>query len=406
MPTNRDGTFTGDGGFGGGGYSGGETPLGSGVTGSAGYSDDGTKVWNPTGGPDGKGAYETPNGTNTATSVAGDGRNPDRTGAGGWSNGTGGTNGLGNGDATTTGKAGTFGNGVTVQGAGDWGGYGGTYVQGPNGEIVYDAGQSGRAEAVNRARNLGELAANRAAPQIDYTAANGFAGMGQQDRGTQVDAMGLAQQTANGTNLQSMQLGQQMLDQGVQAQQAAAASSRGGALAQAAARSQQVNGQGSFVAQGNTQLQAQRANEMAAGRDAYMGQASALRASDAQGQNLQQQQALAQQQQELQQRQQNQQTQMAYETQGQNVNNAAADAALSRDEIAHGYDATQTARQTQMANRQAQTVAAGVNCGRRARGEGEATLSSAEARRRSRSRHTATTRTRTATQVSLKATNA
>jgi hypothetical protein len=225
-------------------------------------------------------------------------------------------------------------------------------------------GSRAAAEAVDHARNLGYAASQRdRAHKNDYTAANGFAGMGAQDRGTQVDAMGLAQQTANGTNLQSMQLGQQMLDQGVQAQQAAAASSRGGALAQAAARSQQANGQGSFVAQGNTQLQAQRANEMAAGRDAYMGQASALRASDAQGQSLQQQQALAQQQQELQQRQQNQQTQMAYETQGQNVNNAAADAALSRDEIAHGYDATQTARQTQMANRQAQTVAAGVNAG-------------------------------------------
>ncbi len=261
-----------------------------------------------------------------------------------------------NGD-TTLGKVRPMG------GAGAWGGYTGTVVSDGKGGTRYDANLSGRGEAVGRARGLAEAAANRDAYQLDYTDADSMAGLGRQDRAAQVDAMGLARDTALGNNLQSQALGQQMIGQSVAAQQSAAGGARGGGLAQAMANRQQAGGQAQFVGNAQTTLDAQRAAEMAAGRDAYMQQATGIRAGDAQAQGLNQHQAIAQMGQELSQRGLNQTGQMGYEAQGQAINKAAADASLRVNELNHNIDSASSLRAQKQADRELQTGAAGAAAG-------------------------------------------
>ena len=316
------------------------------------------ETWNPTGGPNGTGAYEKPfdDGSYKPPPVR-------PTGTGGWSNGTGdqlnGSSDDPNDPNRTLGKAYSF-DGHNRGGTGAWGGYAGTFVDDGHGGTRYDAGLNGRQEAVDRARGLADAASKQSAYQIDYGQADKFAGLGQDSRGYEQGALELARQTARGENLQSQALGQGMLQQGLQAQQAGAASTRGGSLAAAAAMRQQASGAGSFMAQGQTQLDAQRAAEMATGRDMYQQQAGQMRAGDAQAQGLNQQQGISQMQQELGQRQLNQAGQLGYESQGQNVNNAANDAALKSAEMAQGIDSAASLRAQRQADRDVQTGAAVV----------------------------------------------
>ena len=101
---------------------------------------------------------------------------------------------------------------------------------------------------------------------------------------------------------------------------------------------QQQAGAGAFMAQGNTQLEAQRAAEMAQGRDLYQQQAGQIRSGDATAQGLNQQQAIQQMQNELQQRSLNQRGQMGYDELGQDVNIIAANAALGQHEQNAGIE--------------------------------------------------------------------
>ena len=268
---------------------------------------------------------------------------PAPAGDGGWSNTSNknyGHNGYSadgsrNGDQQHGGGAATTGKAFS---GGSYGGYNGSYVDDGRGGVKFDPTHNGRTDAVDHLEGLAGAAAAQQAYQNDYSRADQFAGLGQQSRGYEADAMGLAGQTARGENLQSMKLGQGMLQQGVQAQQAGAASTRGGSLAQAAAMRQQAAGQGAFMAQGNTQLEAQRAAEMANGRDMFQQQAGQIRAGDAQAQGLDQSQAINQMQNELQQRSLGQRGQMGYDSMGQDVNIIAANAALGSHEQDAGID--------------------------------------------------------------------
>ena len=229
----------------------------------------------------------------------------------------------------TTGKVGS---------PGAYGGYTGRMVDDGNGGVKFDGTHSGRQDAVDRLSGLAGAAAAQQAYQNDYSQADKFAGLGQNARGYEQSALGLAGETARGNNLQSMALGQGMLQQGLQAQQAGAASTRGGSLAAAAAMRQQASGAGAFMAQGQTQLDAQRAAEMATGRDMYQQQVGAMRAGDAQAQGLDQSQAIQQMQNELQQRQLGQKGSMGYDSLGQDVNIGANNAALGQHEQNAGIE--------------------------------------------------------------------
>lgn len=244
---------------------------------------------------------------------------------------------------------------------GSWGGYSGTMVYGPDGQLHYDGSLSGRQADVDRMRGLGEAAANRAAYQNDYTQANQDALMGAEMRQQQGQAIGYARDAAMGVNSQSQALGRNMLQQGAQTQQAAALSARGGGLAQMAAMRQQQGGQAAYMQQGNTALQAQLADEMAAGRAQYQQAATQQRGQDATAQGLNQAQAVNQMGNELGQRELNQQGQMGYEGMAQNVNKMAQDAALRARETQVGMDAAAGARASRQADRDLQTVGAAAS---------------------------------------------
>lgn len=224
-----------------------------------------------------------------------------------------------------------------------WGGYGATLEYDENGNLVANMGANGRQADVDRYRGMAEAAANRGAYQNNYAAANVLSDAGARARGYQGDAMGLYRDAAMGINSQSQRLGNQMMMQGAQAQQAAALSTRGGSLAQAAALRAQQGGEAAYMQQGRNQLDALLAQEMAAGRSGYMDAATQQRSGDYTSQGMNQQQAIAQMQNELQQRQRNQAAQMGYEGMAQAVNKAALEGGIQNSQIDAGIYTNQKA---------------------------------------------------------------
>lgn len=244
-----------------------------------------------------------------------------------------------------------------------WGGYAGTVVQNPDGTTTFDGSKNGTTADINRFQGLGAAAANRQAYQIDYGQANQDAAMAGDARNGQQAAFNLAASAANGDPTVARNLGWSMLSQGAQTQQAAAASTRGGALAQAAAMRQQQAGQGAYMQQGYNSMAALRADEMAAGRSSMAQAAGAMRAGDATAQGLHGAQAIGQMNQEIGQRGLNQAGQMGYEGMAQNVDKSSQDAALKNHEMDAGIDAAASIRATNSANRDQQQNAALIAAG-------------------------------------------
>jgi hypothetical protein len=168
-------------------------------------------------------------------------------------------------------------------------------------QAVEDArATTGQAQDVNRYRGMADAAYGRGAPSLLYgnaygylDSANGYLdesaasrGMGVADRGSQLSALALQRQAAEGSApSQAQLLGRNMLDQSLQAQLAGAASARGGGMAQAAAMRQAAQGAAAFQQQGTNNLAAMRAQEMATARDAYMNGATNIRGQDYIGAN-------------------------------------------------------------------------------------------------------------------------
>jgi hypothetical protein len=248
-------------------------------------------------------------------------------------------------------------NGKSTSG-GAWGGYMGTNVRNPDGTISLDTSLNGTTADVNRMQGLATVAAHNQAFQNDNTQTNTDLSLGSDDRRSQAGAASLARGMAQNGNAQTNALGQNMLQQGLQSQQALAASTRGGSLAQAAAMHGAQNGAGAFMQQGNAALAAQRANDMATGRNMYMDQTTAMRAGDATAQGINQNKAISQMNNELGQRQLNQAGQVGYEQMGQNVDNASQNAALSLHEQDVGIDATASLRAQKQADRDQQSLGA------------------------------------------------
>ena len=221
---------------------------------------------------------------------------------------------------------------------GAWGGYNGRYVDDGNGGTKFDGTHSGRQDAVDHLQGLAGAAMNQQAYKNDYSQADRFAGAGQQDRGFQTDAMDIARRTAFGTFSPATDLGRKTLVSGVDAQKALAASTRGGSLAQASAMRQQAEAQGAFVQQGNNDIDAAHANEMAAARKQYFDNATGLRASDATAQGLNQSQTMSQMDNELKNRQRQDRGQQGYDDLAQDTNIGAANASLGQHEQNAGVE--------------------------------------------------------------------
>lgn len=189
-----------------------------------GLGDNG-EVWNPSGGPNGTGAWETP--------------------------------------PATSERSQTF-----VPGA--WGGRGNDMMT--DGTLV--EGTSGAARDVYRYQRMGQVPVHQTGAGIATHDSN-------EARGIQMGALGLLGQTMNGSVPSAAErLGtQQGIDAG-RAQSSMGQSVRGGAMARAAAMRQGVQNSASIEAQQRQANAATRAGEMAGARGAYFGAASGMRDTD------------------------------------------------------------------------------------------------------------------------------
>jgi hypothetical protein len=189
---------------------------------------DAGQVWNPTGGPNGTGAWEKPGAAPAAAA-------PRR--------------------QFTPGAWGGQGNDLHTDGT----------------EV---AGTSGAARDSNRYREMGQKPLYGTGPQIDRSQSN-------ESRGISMGALGLLGQTAAGTQPSAAErLGTQMGQRAQNAQHSLGASVRGGAMARAAAGRNATMNAASIDAQTRQSNAATRAGEMAAGRDAYMAGATGQRGQD------------------------------------------------------------------------------------------------------------------------------
>jgi hypothetical protein len=203
---------------------------------------------------------------------------------------------------------------------------------GPDGKYIYSEGSVAR--ETQRYQSMGEAAAQRGAYQNDYAAANADRNRAIQARNQQVSALGLMQSAATGGQPSQAQiLGRSMIDQSLQSQMAAAASSRGGSLAQAAAMRQAQTGADAFRQQGMNQLSALRAQEMAQARGDYFGAATGMRGQDYGAASQATQMAALQAQNEMAQRQLNQQGQQWHEGRRYDVLAGDQQAALQQQAI-------------------------------------------------------------------------
>lgn len=264
-------------------------------------------------------------------------------------------------DTTTLGKVRPFEG--TGMGGGAWGGYVGEMVDDGQGGAYFDPTRSGRQRHVNQVRGLGQMAAERQAYQLDYSGADREAARAAKGQWYQHDAEMAMRNKAMGGPSASQDLMSSMYRQGVAAQQSAALSTRGGALAQAAAMQQQQAGQGAYLQQTRAQMGALRADEMTAGRNEMASALARERAMNQQSQGLAQSQAERQADAEAWQRQQNQAGQMGYEQMGQDINIGASRGALSSHEIQAGIDGAASARNQRNKDRDLGRIGAGIQAG-------------------------------------------
>lgn len=232
-----------------------------------------------------------------------------------------------------------------------WGGYSGTNVLNPDGTVRYDSTLNGQAADVNRLRGLADKAGGAPTYQLNYGNANAANQNATNVRAHQDEAIGIARGYATGGMTPAQALAKKTLAQGGQMQQAAALSTRGGPLAQAAALRAQRSRAAAYNQRGNNAISALRADEMEQGRNSMAGLLDAQRQGDATSQYNNANQAIQQGQIESQQRDLSQQGQLGYESMAGAVQKAGADATISQQETAQGLDAAASARAQRNADR-------------------------------------------------------
>lgn len=141
---------------------------------------------------------------------------------------------------------------------------------------VWHGGYNSAETASDRFQNMGDVTGARSTPGVQLQT-----GQADAARGEQSDALGLQKQAAMGNAPSRAEiLGKAMTEQSLTAQQSAAASSRGGPLAQAAAQRNAAQQAAGFQQNATTNAMAQRADEMANARGAYFAGASGQRGQD------------------------------------------------------------------------------------------------------------------------------
>ncbi len=208
-------------------------------------------------------------------------------------------------------------------------------------------GTSGAGLDVDRYRRMGSNIGSAPTYQGNY---DGYrqnlaaASMARQQQGA---ALGLHAAAARGQTPSAAEIaGRSAIEQSLAAQMAGAQSARGGSLAQAAAMRNAAQGAGAFQQRATQGIAAERANEMAQARQAYMQGASGIRAGDYQAAGME----LGKTGQELQseqfQRHLNAQQQQFYEQRAWDTRKQEQDAALQSQQI--GNQAWYQGRQAKM----------------------------------------------------------
>lgn len=265
-----------------------------------------------------------------------------------------------NGDDVTLGRV-RGGDGGVGYGGGAWGGYVGEMRDDGRGGAFFDPSRSGRAVHVGQVRGLGQAAAEREAYRINYDEANRYSALSNESLNNQTLAQNNMFAVANGGPTAAQGLLARTQEQGLAAQRAAAYSTRGGALAQAAARQSQLSGEGAYHQQALAQQEALRADEMASARGELGGLLHQKRQQNQALQGMYQSQVERQADMENWQRAQNQSAQMGYEQMGQDINLAASRGALSAHEMQVGIDGAASARNQRNKDREARQIGAAVS---------------------------------------------
>lgn len=177
---------------------------------------------------------------------------------------------FGQGSTAATSTAANWNNGATAKRDVLWG-------DAP-GDAAYDVG---------RYQSFGAQMYDRPAYQQNYGSYDANAGRSLESRGQQGDALGLQRAAALGQAPSRAELlGRNMIDESLNAQMSAAASTRGGPAAQAAAARAAQSGAAAQRQRGMNDLSAMRADEMARARGDYMSGATAMRGGDMQAQGI------------------------------------------------------------------------------------------------------------------------
>lgn len=223
-----------------------------------------------------------------------------------------------------------------------------------------DPGDTFAQRDIDRYKGLGQAWANTAAPSVDYSGSDSSLGQGQVINwmgnsvgNSQLDALQQTGRMASGMSPSiAGRAAQQQVDSGVAGSYAAGASALGGSLGQAAALRNAASNEAGMRVQGQGQVEAARANEMAQYRQMYAQQAADLRASNASGigaanANAAGYAANAQARSQLQQNQNaiNQQGEIWGEQQAYNVEKAQLDALQQGQDLqAQAYEARRKAK--------------------------------------------------------------
>ena len=149
---------------------------------------------------------------------------------------------------------------------------------------------SGEQADVSRYRDIGDQMQKRDPYKFDWSQSDQSHAQAADAAGAQQDASNTWQDQATGKDRTSFNYGKSLLDRGAQNQQAGALSTSGGPLAQVGAAARAQNGQSAFMQKGTQELEAQHADDMAAGRSGWAGALGQQRKMDATGQSLSDQQ--------------------------------------------------------------------------------------------------------------------
>ena len=144
---------------------------------------------------------------------------------------------------------------------------------------------------VARDQSIGQGMQGRQGYQFDWSNANQAHDQGTKDALVQGDANNTWRDQATGKDRTAYNYGKSLLDRGAQNQQAGALSTSGGPLAQVGASGRAANAQSGFMQKGTQELEAQHADDMAAGRAGWSAGLGQQRKLDQTGQALSDQQS-------------------------------------------------------------------------------------------------------------------